>query len=396
MKMEIRRVKPEEKFETDLVSAFAFHMRFDSPEHFREESLKWQQDTTKDDWAAFSDDGKPMARILNNRYETWLDGQLIANGGIGAVSTLPEYRNTGAIRAIFEQLIPDAARGGEVISTLYPFNHAFYRKFGYETARWRNDYELPPAVLRGYAFDGTAEMWQTGTPVSEYTALFNRFAAGFNLAMRRTDETMLKHLQGEWLKDRKFGYLLRENGKAAAYVIFKDIRHDPAAILSVEDLAWEGRAGMNAILGFLGRFTADYGSIHMYLPVSIDLLSFLRSPLVYDVTQTATQSYMIRVMNTRRLLEIIRKPADVSFVIRVEGDTLIPENNGTWRVQGNEAAETEDDPDLTVSIQALGQLCAGCVSLDEALYRPDVTLSGNEEVLRRVFVRKPVLVTEHF
>ena len=105
---------------------------------------------------------------------------------------------------------------------------------------------------------------------------------------------------------------------------------------------------------------------------------------------------MIRVMNTRRLLEVIRKPADAAFVLRTEGDKLIPENNGTWRVQGSRVTETEDQPDLAVSIQALGQLCAGSVSLEEALYRPDVTLFGNETTLRGVFVRKPVLVEDHF
>ena len=391
--MEVRRIKPEERYEANLVSAFAFHMRIEDPEKAREEALKAHEE----DWADFSDSGKVMARIINNHYESFLDGQLIRNGGIGAVSTLPEYRNTGAVRAIFEQLIPEAARNGEVISTLYPFNHAFYRKFGYETVRWQNDYEFPPAVLSGYRFSGTAEMWKTGDPVSEYTELYNRFAAGFNLAIHRTDESMLKnHLKGEWLKDRKFGFLLRENGCPVAYVIFQDIRNDPAAILSVKDMAWEGRAGLNAILGFLGRFTADYGTIRMFMPGCIELLSFLQSPRAYEITQTASQAYMIRVMNTRKLLEIIRKPEGASFVIRVEGDRLIPENTGTWFADGSGVTETDQDPDLTVSIQALGQLCAGCVSLSEALYRPDVTLSGNEEVLRSVFVRKPVLVEDHF
>ena len=118
--------------------------------------------------------------------------------------------------------------------------------------------------------------------------------------------------------------------------------------------------------------------------------------MAYDVSQTAAQDYMIRVINAQRLLEIIRKPMDVSFVIRVEGDPLIAANNGTWAVQGGRVTDTEKSPDLTVSIQALGQLCAGSVSLSEALYRPDVIVSNNEAILRRVFVRKPVLVEDHF
>ena len=391
--MEVRKLTAEERFEANLISTVAFHMRMEDPEKSREESLK----NTDEDWGAFADDGRMMARMINNRFDTWLDGRIIRNGGIGAVSTLPEYRNTGAVRAIFDRLIPEAYRNGEVISTLYPFSHAFYRKFGYETVRWQNDYTFPPSVLSGYRFSGTAELWKPRDPAEEYTALYNRFAAGFNLAAKRDDRMMLeKHLKGEYYKDRKFCYLLRENGKPVAYLIFQDIRNDPAAILSVEDLAWDGRAGLYALLGFLARFSADYGTVRLFLPSCLELLSVIQSPRAYDIQQTARQDYMIRAVNVQRLLEIIKKPDDGRFVIRVEGDTQIPENNGTWEVAGNSAVPTEKEPDLTVSVQAMGQLAAGCISLSEALYRPDVTLRGNDAALEKVFVRKPILMEEHF
>ena len=390
--MEVRLLKPEEHFEANLISTVAFHMHMDDPEKNREESLKSQDE----DWGAFSEDGKIMARIINNRYDTRLDGQKVRNGGIGAVSTLPEYRNTGAVKAIFEKLIPEAYRNGEIISTLYPFNHAFYRKFGYETVRWQDHYEFVPAVLSGYRFSGDAELWKPGDPVSEYTALYNRFADSFNLAMYRDDKMMTDIIKGEYYKDRKFCYLLKENGKTVAYLFFQDVRNDPAAILTVKDLAWDGKAGFYAILGFLARFTADYGTIRLFLPSCLQLLSVIQTPRAYDIQQTATQSYMVRAMNVKRVLEIIKKPDDSPFVIRVEGDAQIPENNGTWKVCGNSVEQTEETPDLTVSIQAFGQMAVGAVSLAEAMYRPDVTVSGNEAVLEKVFVRKPILVEDHF
>ncbi len=390
--MEVRLLKPEEHFEANLISTVAFHMHMDDPEKNREESLKSQDE----DWGAFSEDGKIMARIINNRYDTRLDGQKVRNGGIGAVSTLPEYRNTGAVKAIFEKLIPEAYRNGEIISTLYPFNHAFYRKFGYETVRWQDHYEFVPAVLSGYRFSGDAELWKPGDPVSEYTALYNRFADSFNLAMYRDDKMMTDIIKGEYYKDRKFCYLLKENGKTVAYLIFQDVRNDPAAILTVKDLAWDGKAGFYAILGFLARFTADYGTIRLFLPSCLQLLSVIQTPRAYDIQQTATQSYMVRAMNVKRVLEIIKKPDDSPFVIRVEGDAQIPENNGTWKVCGNSVEQTEETPDLTVSIQAFGQMAVGAVNLAEAMYRPDVTVSGNEAVLEKVFVRKPILVEDHF
>ena len=391
--MIVRKLTEQEHFESNMVSYIAFHMRMEDPEKVREDSKKLMID----DWGAFSEDGRIMARILNHRFDSMLDGRTVANGGIGGVSTLPEYRNSGAVRSIFEKLIPEAFRNGEIISTLYPFNHAFYRKFGYETVCWRNEYEFAPSVLSGYRFDGTAELWKPGDRVSEYTALYNRFTSGFNLAILRDDKRMLEeHLKGEYYKDRKFGYMLRENGTPVAYLIFQDIRHDPAAILSVQDLAWDGPAGFYALLGFLGRFTADYGTIRMFLPSSLQLFSLIRSPQAYDIAQTVTQGYMIRPVNVEKLLKIIRKPEGSRFVIRVENDPYIEENNGTWEVSGSSTERTDKAPDLTVSIQALGQLAAGSVNLAEAMYRPDVTVHGNEDILAKMFIRKPILVEDHF
>ena len=282
-----------------------------------------------------------------------------------------------------------------MISTLYPFSHAFYRKFGYETVCWKNVYTFSPAVLRGYTFGGKVKQWKTGDPVSDWTKLYNDFAASFNLAISRDDRRMESHLKGVFYKDRKFAYMLWEAGKPVAYLIFQDIRHDPQAILEVQDLAWDGPAGFRAILGFLSRFSADYGTIRLFLPRDLELLSLIRSPLAYDIEKTTDQAYMIRVINAVKVLETIRKPEGCRFVIRVS-DELVPENNGTWEVTAGGVSPTEGEPDLCVSEKALGQLACGAVSLAEAEYREDTVVLKNRETLEKVFIRKPILVEDHF
>lgn len=389
--MEIRLLQGEERFQARLIAAVAFHQRLEDPDKARQESEK----ESDQHWGAFHDDGTLMAHIINNQFFSWLDGTLIRNGGIGAVSTLPEYRMEGAVRKIFQSLLPHAYADGEVISTLYPFNHAFYRKFGYETVCWKNVYEFSPALLRGYAYTGMARQWKMGDPVSEWTALYSRFASSYNLAIARDDQRMAGRLKGEYYKDRKFCYLLHENGRPTAYLIFQDVRRDPQALLDVQDLAWDGPEGFRAILGFLARFSADYGSIRLFLPRDIELLSLIRSPLAYDIQKTTEQSYMIRVVNAVKALEAMKKPAGCSFVIHVS-DGWIPENNGTWKVTPEAVIPTAQEPDLTVSEKALGQLISGAVSLPEALCREDTVVHGNREMLSRVFVRKPILVEDPF
>ena len=389
--MEVRLLNGEERFQARLIATVAFHMRMEDPEKAREESVQ----ETHQHWGAFHEDGTLMAAMINHQFISHLDGMPVRNGGIGGVSTLPEYRMEGGIREIFRKLIPHAYADGEVISTLYPFNHSFYRKFGYETVCWKNVYEFPPAVLKGYAFHGNAKLWRPDDPADVWTGLYNRFASSWNLAIIRDDKRMEKHLKGEYYKDRKFCYLLYEDGRPVAYLIFQDIRHDPQAILEVKDLAWDGPGGFQAILGFLARFSADYGTIRLFLPRDLELMSLIRSPLAYDIQKTTEQNYMVRVVNAVKALEAIRKPEGCSFVIRVS-DELIPENSGVWQVDCEGVRPCDLEPDLSVSEKALGQLVTGAVSLSEALYRDDTAVMKNRETLERVFVRKPILIEDHY
>lgn len=389
--MEVRLLKGEERFQARMIFTVAFHQRMEDPEKARQESEK----ETDQHWGAFHEDGTLMAHIINNQFQSRLDGTLVRNGGIGGVSTLPEYRREGAVKEIFKALLAYAYADGEVLSTLYPFSHAFYRKFGYETVCWKNVYEFSPAVLQKYVFSGEARLWKQGSPVSCWTELYNRFSSSYNLAIFRDDRRMEDHLKGEYYRDRKFCYMLYEDGKPAAYLIFQDIRHDPKAILDVQDLAWDGPRGLQAILGFLARFSADYGTIRLFLPRDIELLALIRSPLAYEISKTTEQSYMIRAVNAVRALEAMRKPAGTAFVIRIT-DEMIPENNGVWKVTCEGVFPTEEEPDLAVSEKALGQLVSGAVSLPEALYRSDTAVMKNREMLERVFIRKPILVEDHF
>ena len=391
-----RKLREEEIRDAVRIAKVCFHGRVEKPEDL--EPGPWELNAAQ--WAAFTDEGRMMGRMQNNHFRAYFDGAIVENGGIGGVATLPEYRESGAVREIFTKLLPDARENGEVISTLYPFSHAFYRKFGYETVVHQNVYEMTPDVLREYRFNGTAELYHPGRPVTAFTKLYNEFAAGRNLAFFRDDPYMEK----EWLSDdpyqkRCFSYLLSENGEPVSYVIFQDIRHDPQAILQVEEAVFRNREGFLAILGFLGRFSADYGTIRLPLPTDIDLLSVIHSPKSYEIKKTPKQDYMIRVINAEKLLSLIRMPEGERFVIRVE-DELLPENTGTYRVTGGKSGNlvepSDSAADIRVSERALGQIACGAAGLTEAALRTDVEIFGKEELLRRVFCRKPLYIMDHF
>ena len=404
--MEVRKLAGEERFAAYLTAVYCFHMRVEDVEERREKNVN----ATIEDWGAFDDNNTLMARVINNKYDFYVDGTAVKAGGIGAVATLPEYRNSGAIRAIFKDLLPEAYANGEVISALYPFKHEFYRKFGYETVIGWSRYSLTPELLCRYHFDGEVVKWNPGDPVTDFMTVYNVFAPQFNLAHARTEEQMEEHVHVDKpYIDRRFSYVLKEDGEPIAYVIFKDIKNEPDAILKVEECAWTCRDGFRAVLGFLARFEADYGTIEMRLPAGIDLLRIIVTPNAYAVKETVFPNFMLRVINAKKLLETIKKPADCDFTIKIT-DEMISENNRTYRVLSDRvevvgerfaaddgsAADAAPKADIELNVRALGQLAIGALNMDEALLRTDVTVNAKEEMLRRVFIPKNIFVTEAF
>ncbi|MBQ3859504.1 MAG: GNAT family N-acetyltransferase [Clostridia bacterium] len=391
--MTARRLCPSERYAAREIFAISMHGRIPDPEAAREECEKG----TSDLWGTFLPDGTLISEALLYHYENWFEGVPVPCGAISTVATLPEYRKQGAASDLIREMLRTERREGELFSALFPFRHDFYRRFGFGTVPMQNDYVFTPGALADYRFDGTAELWRPGDPVSDHTALWNRFARTCNMAAVRSEETMLEeHVDGEFWRDRKFCYLLRLDGEPAAYVIFQDDRVPPGiSALAVGDWASDGAKGFSALLGFLGRFGAEYDRIEFYLPGGVEFYSLLRSKQSFSVEKKTRQDYMVRALDAGKILGLLRKPAGEAFTVRIR-DSLIPENDGNWTVGGSSAVRTDAAPDLSLSAEAFSQLAAGGAGLEEALLRDDVELFGKGDLLSLVFRRKPILVRECF
>lgn len=388
--MEIRKLRREEIPEAGLISVIAFHARLQDIETRKKQIL----DNYKDDnWGAFAEDGAIMARIADERFVTRLDGHEVLTSAIGAVSTLPEYRVSGAVRSMFEVILPAARAEGVVLSTLFPFNHVFYRKFGYELCYARTEFELPVASLRGYRFGGWAKLWHPGETTELFTGVYEACAKRYNLAFVRDEAVMARHVRGEFWKDGRFCYLLGDEEGPCAFVCYDDVQEGGSRLIAVEDCAFDGKRGLYALLGFLARFTADYKNVRIPMPSDIDLNNLVDDP--YSVKTIKSHNYMARVVDVPKALSLLKKPEGAAFTVAV-ADDLIPENAGTWRVSGDAVEKTDGNADITLSVHALAPLIVGYLPLAEAELRTDVAVSANRETLERVFVKKPAFLTDHF
>lgn len=106
--MIVRKIKPEEFQRTNELFGISFEFEVDNSktgeEKLRELSelpFKGRHDIYfAERWAAFEDDDKTMMSfIVTTPYDMNFDGNICKMTGIGGVSTLPQYRRHGGIRA---------------------------------------------------------------------------------------------------------------------------------------------------------------------------------------------------------------------------------------------------------------------------------------------------------
>lgn len=345
-------------------------------------------------WGYFADDGKMGACTKNYEFMSYYAGQPIKSGGIGDVCTLPEYRSQGAIRHLLNAILNDAYEKGEVFSTLYPFKHSFYRKFGYDIFFDLDRYIIPPEQLSKIRSDWDIRRLEYREEIPLLTKLHNEFGKRYNACICRTDAHTAEENRGDTYSDMTSHYLLSK-GDDLAYISCHGSEDDngPNAEFEIRDYAFTSPEGFRAILSLLGKLTAEHRKINIRLPKDIPLMSMVSEQ--YEIQHKTESTMMLRIVNVEAALKLLPRPTDCDFTIAVTDDFL-QQNTATYRVTGDTVARTDKEPDLIVDIRALGQLWIGYLSLDEAKYRPDVQICANADLLRSIFVRRPIFTTIGF
>lgn len=341
--------------------------------------------------------GSPAtSAMVIHDFGVWFDGHLVKATGVGGVASLPESRGQGGIREIFAALLPAWREKDVVFSLLYPFSHRFYRQFGFELVQRMHRYSLPMEALAGFR---CAEPVELLTGFDSLQKLHRDFGAVHNLYILRKD-AQWNHFKKDPFLSRVYTYRVGQN----AYVTFRPQDPEPGQdgyTLKVLDLAYLGSAALHSLFGFLYGLRAQYSRVTLELPPSVPLMHMI--PECYDVSLSVEARGMARIVHVQRALEQMHYPQESGFFTLQVTDAFLPANSGCYSVRyadGHALSVTMDDfggrPDLMVSIQSLTQLVTGSLTLEEALYLPDVTCLVNPARLQGLFPRKDLFFTDGF
>lgn len=388
--MEVRLTKPEELDRVRELFALAFRipMKRDA-EQEPDEALHW---------AAFDGDGQMMSAITVPTYQMWFDGQPVRLGGIGGVSTLPQYRRRGGIRACFEALLPELYRREYDFSYLYPFSTAFYRKFGYECCVQKQLVTVDLRLLRTSYFEGTYRLAEPGRDLSEDVwAVDQAWYRAYNMSVLhgRSDYRWVTGLDPA--AGDKYLYVWYDNGAPSAYVRFQP----EGDTLQCDRFRFTSARGFRALLGLLQTMSTDRSHARFYLPESKALRYLLPEWSLGAVRWQLLCGGMVRVVRVREVLEKAKCIGTGQVTLEIT-DHQIPENTGVYRVsfrdgRVTQAARTDAAPDAALTIPALSALISGVCSFTEAAqWMPGAELKTPNPALDQLFYKKEMFIEEDF
>jgi len=121
---------------------------------------------------------------------------------------------------------------------------------------------------------------------------------------------------------------------------------------------------------------------------------------LYDIETENNWIGMNRVVNAKLALELMKKPdGEGKFIIKIN-DNFAEWNNNTYIIEyGNgecTVKTTDANADIEATEHALMQMILGVYDFKHIIYRNDVKVNGNLDILKKAFYKKPILITDHF
>lgn len=392
--MEFRKLTPSEAQQAAFIScqAFDFAVSQEDFDKYLEEGSTRHENMR----GAVDENGIVHAGMILYPFRVNFDGHEVGMGGIGGVSTLPEYRRSGSIRGIFGPVMEEMRDREMLFSFLYPFSHPFYRKFGYELGSVRVRVKAPTDQLSVYAQPGYGVQYRPGMDITPFLEVDRVYAARHNMMICRTPEKWKSVLEQDPMITKIRSYILyNAQDKPVAWFQFVVEDH----VMVIRNMAWVDREGMWAMLGFWGRFAGNYNTVSFLS--SPELAAECIWPEPHSLVTTLERQGMTRVVDAQKVLKLMKKPfVPGEVTVRVE-DGFCPWNNNTYRIawgagESDVRVVQDTSADLTVSIQALAQLTTGLYPFATVASRMDVQTDGDRGILSLLFPQKQVLCQDFF
>lgn len=352
--------------------------------------------------AAFAD-GRLVGASAMLSFEVTVPGSLqLPMAGVTGTGVLATHRRRGLLRKMMQTMFDAAIERGEPISMLSASEGSIYGRFGFSPATYRTRWELERSQAELFPVEdtiGSLELIGASEASAIWPVLHER--------VRHSRVGELSAQPGRWngLSDTASGtdsplrYLVHRDstGTVDGIANFKlpwSRTVDDVGTLVVEALEATNPSAYRALWHLLLDFDLTRKVVAHSRPRDEPLRQMLRNPRAMRITRQSDNLWM-RILDVPAALAARTYSTPDTIAFSVQTDEMVPNNVGTWRLEadvtGASCVRTNDAPDLTLDIQALGALYLGGMSAQllaaAGLIRSDQTSSI--EKLSRMFRTDP-------
>ncbi|MEV0383046.1 GNAT family N-acetyltransferase [Nonomuraea sp. NPDC050643] len=332
--------------------------------------------------AAF--DGEDMAGVtaVFSLTMTVPGGRQLPVGGVTAVSVLPSHRRRGVLSSLMRRQLQDIRERGESVAALYASESLIYGRFGYGRAAGELSFRIATrasAFVPGAPHDPALRL-RVAKPADVRPELEKLFASVVTRRpgrYERKSQTWDSVLADEEFDQRGSGplrtILAEDDDGVRGYALFRIKSDWDANGLACGELRLnELEAADPAACALLWRSVLDRDLVTTVTgsrPVDDPLTTLLADPR--QLRAGWQDELYARLVEVDRALTSRAYSAPVDVVIEVEDD-VCPWNARRWRLtadpSGAECKAVDEQPDLTLPVNALGAAYLGEGALIERLH----------------------------
>ena len=366
-------------------------------ERSKDDNLKYFKKLKELYFIGYFEEEKLLASVGNYAFQIYVRGKLLSCAGIAHVMTDPIHRKKGYVRKLMNNLITKNFKEGYDITTLWPFMHGFYQKFGYEICEKTITYKFSPSdIKKKFKIDERVKIREV-LEEKDYEVLIKITQEAQNKFTRIIGEKDAWTLRGP---EEKFSIFVFERAtEPIGYISLKF--HKPKkgeweTNIRIVDFAYVDKEIKHSIFGFLRNFESDISKIVVNLPYEEEIMNYLDD--IKEEHKFAQWPPMSRILNVKSSLEKLDFPKTENAILFAEiEDEIIDENNGIWRLkfEGGKCSaqkivksECEEKKILRFKIGKFTQLVVGVIGIKN-LFEANSDDIPEEWIKKNIFPIQP-------
>jgi len=361
-----RSIKTDEIHTAALVAQIAFNSEKTRP---WEAPAEWLAKNKGTDYVIVAEaDGKIVSSLISAPSLAIFGTDNISLASVGSVATLPEYRRRGCAAAMMEHVVKTLYEHGQILSALWPFSFAYYRKFGWELGSETRTYHIPIEIASSIGNSNETRP-ALATDIPAISNLSNRLAEHYNCISRRDSEWWdLQQVIREFKLDEKDDipneepviWVHEKGGEIEGYCVFelsKDENGEPA--VKVYELTAETKCTRNSLIARMAMADTKAQKIIFDAPADDTLLAEIENPR--SVECKVSPGFQFRVINPKAAIESLSIDPNIQGKLTFEiSDPVLGKISFTAEAENGRIITSRNKRDgISMSIQTFSQIFSG-------------------------------------